>query len=244
MIAIDVGNTSLHFYWINKNKILRTTEISTHNTNASAVRKIINGKRKESIIVCSVVPHITDIFRKLKKKLPQVKICIAGQDFKVPIKCFYNKKSVGMDRVVGAFAAKNIYNDARIVIDFGTAITFDILSKKGDYEGGLILPGIGSTLKVLSSCALLPKTITLKKSKVVIPRDTKESIYKGLEESFSSMVNHLVDKYKKILNLPSDNKVIITGGDAKFILPDLKFRYVYEPYLVAKGLVKLGKSLS
>ncbi|MFA5271610.1 MAG: type III pantothenate kinase [Candidatus Omnitrophota bacterium] len=241
MIVIDVGNTSLHFYRENKNKISLAKEIKTNIASEAVVRKAVGLYKKESVIVCSVVPRVTDIFKKLKKKLPKTSIHIVGEDVKVSIKCFYNKKSVGMDRVVGAFAAKSIYKDARIVIDFGTAITFDILSKSGDYEGGLILPGIGSTLKVLSSCALIPKTITLKKSKVVIPRDTKESIYKGLEESFSSMVNHLVDKYKKILNLPSGSKVIITGGDAKFILPDLKFRYIYEPYLVAKGLIRLGK---
>ncbi|MFA6281826.1 MAG: type III pantothenate kinase [Candidatus Omnitrophota bacterium] len=243
MIVVDVGNTSLHFYWVKKNKILRTKEISTHNASEHSVSKIINGIAEENIIVCSVVPRVTDIFKKLKKKLPRINIHIVGKDIRVPIKCFYNKKSVGMDRVVGAYGAKKIYRNARIVIDFGTAITFDILSKNGDYEGGLILPGIGSTLKVLSSCALLPKTIKLEKTKIAIPRDTRESIYKGLDEGFSSMINHLVEKYKRMLKLPASNRIIITGGDARFILPGLKFRHQYEPFLVAKGLSKLSEIL-
>jgi type III pantothenate kinase len=241
MIVVDVGNTSLHFYWVAKNKILRTKQISTQEANESTIFKLISAKAGEVIIVCSVVPDITEIFNRLKKKFSKEKIFIAGEDLKVPIKCFYNKKHVGMDRIIAAYAAKSIYKEARIVIDFGTAITFDILSKNGDYEGGLILPGIGSTLKVLSSCALLPKTIKLKKIKVIIPRDTKESIHKGLEEGFFSMINHLVKKYKKILGLPSRNKIIITGGDARFILPDIKFRYAYEPFLVAKGLIRLDQ---
>ncbi len=240
MMVVDAGNTSLHFYWITRDKILHKKQIGASFIDERVIRKIISERKENRLIVCSVVPRITAIFNQLKKKLSKVQIFIIGQDLSVPIKCFYNQKHVGMDRVIAAYAAKFIYKEARIIIDFGTAITFDILSKQGDYEGGLILPGIGSTLKVLSSCALLPKTIKLKRSKVIIPRDTKESIYKGLEESFSSMINYLVAKYKKILKLPSANKVIITGGDAAFILPDLNFRYTYKPFLVAKGLIRLG----
>jgi type III pantothenate kinase len=146
--------------------------------------------------------------------------------------------------LVGAYAAKTLYPESRIIIDFGTAITFDFLSKRGDYQGGFILPGIGSTLRVLSSCALLPDKIILRKSKTLIPKDTRESINRGIAEGFSVMLNALVKKYKRILKLSAKDKVVITGGDAKFILPKIEFSYQYEPFLVIKGMVILAKKFS
>jgi type III pantothenate kinase len=148
-----------------------------------------------------------------------------------------------MDRLVAAFAAKTFLPKVRIIIDFGTAITFDILSKEGDYQGGLILPGIGSTLKAFSYCALLPKRIRVKKVTSLIPRQTDASIAKGVEEGFSAMINSLVIKYKKIMKLSAKEAVIVTGGDAHYIMPNFNFPYVYAPELVMKGIFILGQRL-
>jgi pantothenate kinase type III len=92
---------------------------------------------------------------------------------------------------------------------------------------------------VLSSCALLPKKIKLKETARLIPRDTRESISKGIEEGFSAMINSLIEKYKKILKFSSKN-VVVTGGDAASILPKLKSTYIYEPFLIIKGLIILS----
>lgn len=236
MIAVDAGNTSLHFAWKRNNKIIRTVQLSTSKVTLKAVRKIIRRYPRENIFVCSVVPWVTGIFKKLNGK-----VYVIGRDIKVPISCFYDKKKVGMDRLVGAFAARKLYSRVRVIIDFGTGITFDILSKNGDYQGGLILPGIGSTLKVLSSCALLPDNIKIKKVKQLIPRYTAASISKGVEEGFSAMLNALVKKYKKNLRLSVNDVIVVTGGDARYILPKLDFPYTYDPNLVIKGTFILGK---
>ncbi|MDP2922126.1 MAG: type III pantothenate kinase [Candidatus Omnitrophota bacterium] len=238
MIAVDVGNTSLHFAWGKDNKIIKTVQLSTHKATIKAIGKIICRYPNEEIFVCSVVPAITELFKKLGHK-----VNIIGRDITVPVRCLYNKKKVGMDRLVGAFAAKVLYPHVRIIIDFGTAITFDVLSKSGDYEGGLILPGVGSTLKVLSVCALLPKKIVMKKTKRLVPRDTSESISKGVEEGFSAMMNALVKKYKKSLKLSDCDAIVITGGDARYILPKIGFSYVYDPYLVIKGTFILSRRI-
>ncbi|MFA5007797.1 MAG: type III pantothenate kinase [Candidatus Omnitrophota bacterium] len=236
MIAIDAGNTSLHFTWINdKGRITRTKIIPTLDIKIGDIKKIFSRNKQENIIICSVVPRVTRLFRKIKKELA-VNLYIAGEDIMVPIKSLYNKRHIGMDRLVAAYAAKKIYKGSRIIVDFGTAITFDILSESGDYDGGLILPGIGSTLKVLSNCALLPKKIKLHKTEISIPRDTDESISLGITEGFSLMVNSLIEKYKKILRVKKNAKVIITGGDAKFILQNLKSPVIFDQFLVMKGL--------
>jgi type III pantothenate kinase len=240
MIAIDVGNTSLHFVWIDdRGSLVRAKRMPTQEAAIMGIKEIFLRNKQETIVVCSVVPRITALFRKIKKE-GVVNLYIVGEDIKVPVKSFYNKRHIGMDRLVAAYAAKKIYKDARIIVDFGTAITFDILSKNGDYEGGLILPGLGSTLKVLSACALLPKKIKLRKATMSIPRDTKDSINRGIAEGFASMLNSLIEKYKKILKIKKNTKVVITGGDAKFILQSLKSPIIFDQFLVIKGLYLLA----
>ena len=238
MILVDVGNTGLDFALVKKGKITKIKHLPAAQAKRGAIKKFLTPYSKQKILVCSVVPSITKIFKTLGYKT-----YIVGKDIKIPLKCLYNKKSVGMDRLVGAIAAKNIYPRARLIVDFGTAITFDFLSKQGDYLGGFILPGIGSTLGVLSSCALLPKKIKIKPTKKLIPQDTATSISKGMIEGFSSMVNGLIKKYKKILKLSPKETPIITGGDAATIAPYLNFSYIHDPKLVLKGLLFLAKKL-
>jgi type III pantothenate kinase len=187
MILVDIGNTSLHFARNINNKIKNLAILPTAKASRGRIIKIIRPFSGDNILICSVVPKVSAIFKKLKRK-----VFIVGKDVKVPIKSFYNKKQIGMDRLLAAYAAGERYPGTRIIIDFGTAITFDILSKRGDYQGGLILPGIGSTLRVLENCALLPKKIKIKKSVNFIPRNTSESINKGMKKGFLAMINGLM----------------------------------------------------
>jgi type III pantothenate kinase len=242
MILVDVGNTSLNYAIVNKEKIIKVSQLKTRSINKEKIKRFLNKYPKKNLLICSVVPQITKLFKKFKSK--NRKIIVVGEDLKVPIKCLYNPKKIGMDRLVGALAAKKIYPFSRIIIDCGTAITFDFLSKKGDYLGGLILPGIGSTLKAFSCCALLPKKIKLKDTKRIIPKETEESISKGIKEGFSLMLNSLVKKYKKNLKLSYQEIPIITGGDALLIIPYLDFSYIYQSNLVLKGLYILSKKIN
>jgi len=239
MIVVDIGNTSLQFGWFKKGKIRKSISLASVGITKIQIKKLLSRYPSENVLICSVVPKITDLFRGLTNK-----VYIVGRNIKVPIKCFYDKRQVGIDRLVGAFAAKKLYPKTRLLLDFGTAITLDFLSKKGDYQGGIILPGIGSTQKALSNCALLADEVKFKRTKKIIPTTTKESISKGLEEGFSVMVNSLVEKYKKKLKIKRNEKVIITGGEALVVRPKLNFAYQYEPFLVLKGLQILAERLS
>jgi len=235
MVAIDIGNTSLHLAWFREGEIRESLKFPTHKITKSFIKKLLSKYFGENILVVSVVPAITKIFESSKSR-----VYIIGKDIKVPIKCFYNKKRVGMDRLVGAFAARELFPKARFVLDFGTAITLDFLSKQGDYQGGIILPGVGSTLKALSNCALIPRHLEFKKTKRLIPQDTEESINKGLEEGFSLMLNSVVDKYRRQLKISSKEVIVVTGGEVSIIKPKLNFPHKYEPLLVLKGLFKMG----
>ncbi len=231
MVAVDIGNTSLHFAWFRKDTLLKTFKLKVAEATLRNIRKILRGSSRERILVCSVVPRLTKLF-----KGAGLKVQVIGQDIRIPIKCLYDEKKVGADRLVGAYAAKILFPNARLILDFGTAVTLDFLSKSGAYQGGIILPGIGSTLDVFSRCAMLPQKISLKKVKCRIPKNTRESINKGLQDGFSLMINALVKKYKRLLKISPKTPVIITGGDAPFIIPCLDFTCHYEPLLVLKGL--------
>ena len=156
MIVVDIGNTSIHWAKVEKGRIKEISRLNTTGLTLNALRGALKPDSGEKIIISSVVPAVTKIFKKLNANT-----IVVGKELKVPIKCLYDKKHIGMDRLVNAYAAQSLYPGTRLIIDFGTAVTFDFLSKNGTYEGGLILPGLGSSLQVLSSCALLPSTITL-----------------------------------------------------------------------------------
>jgi len=237
IIAVDIGNTNIHFAWFNNGRIIKTAKLPTSKASKSTLTMILPKNYSNNIFICSVVPKVTVLFKKLYSP-----IYIAGKNLKIPIKCLYNKNEVGMDRLVGVVAAKIIYPESRIVLDFGTAITIDFLSAGGDYQGGIILPGIGSTLRVFANCALLPSKIKFIKIKNAIPKNTRESINCGLQKGFSAMINSLIKEYKKRLKIPPSAKIIVTGGEAKLIISELSFTCQYEPYLVLKGLNILSKT--
>jgi len=236
MILVDIGNTNLSFFYFKRARVAKTAKLATAKASKKAVEKILRKFPRQPILVCSVVPKINHLFSNLNRKVYWV-----GRKLKVPIVCEYNKSQVGLDRLVSAYAAKILFPKVRIVIDFGTAITLDFISKTGSYQGGIILPGVGSTLSVFSGCALLPKKITISKSKGVIPKNTAESISKGVLEGFPAMINSLVKRYQKGLKIPKSGAVVITGGEAALVKSGLKFNYHYQPYLVAKGLRILAK---
>jgi type III pantothenate kinase len=258
VILVDVGNTSIHFALAKNGEIAKTWAVDTASVTLAGIRKAVGAvvecrapldtsrRRRDTrgarcietpaqnkIIVCSVVPRITKLFKQIPGTL------IVGKDIHVPIKCRYNKKQVGQDRLVAAYAAKKLYPNARIVIDFGTAITFDILSERGDYEGGIILPGIGSTMRTLANCAMLPKHMRLRHVKTLIPRNTEDSINKGIDSGFEAMLNQLISDYRKKLKILKTRSIIVTGGEGFFIARRLKHECIFDPMLVIKGLALL-----
>ncbi|RLF31358.1 MAG: hypothetical protein DRN08_08025 [Thermoplasmata archaeon] len=238
MILVDIGNTTLHFGIERYGSIIKDFRVYKKNFSRGRLKSILRHYPNQDIVVCSVAPSVLKYFKKAGRK-----VYIIGKDIKVPIKSSYNKEDIGQDRLVNAFAAKNIYPDAKIIIDCGTAITIDILSKKGNYLGGFILPGINLYLDSLNSCELLSGKFMVKKTYRFIPKNTQESISAGLQESFPLMINGVIRKYKEALEerMNFRIKVIITGGESTIVLRKLNFPYIYDSTLTLKGLFLLKK---
>ena len=195
----------------------------------------------DKIVIVSVVPEFLRILKKsLDSIMPGVAIKIVGRNIKVPVKVNYKKpKEVGQDRLVIAFAGRARYGKPLVVIDFGTAVTFDYINGKGEYEGGVIFPGLRLGLKALSeNTALLPK-IEPGYLKGLLGKDTKSSMNKGVVLGYAAMCDGLIEKFKE--RYGKNVKVVATGGDAALISRYSRHLSTISEDLIFHGLMALDK---
>lgn len=204
-------------------------------TYLPGLRKIITYYKVKDAILCSVVPAIGRRIEKDSAILLGNRPLVVGTNVRVPIKNLYRKPhQLGADRLVNAYAARILYGAPLIALDFGTAITFDVVSGRGEYLGGLILPGLGVSLEALSrSTAVLPN-VRLKHPREFIGRDTESCILSGIINGFSALTDELVGNIKA--KLKKDAFVVATGGDAKFMSGYCKSFKKIDNELTLKGL--------
>ena len=176
----------------------------------------LNKIKLDDAIVCSVVPKVTRIIDKNLRRFLGKRPYIIGKEIIVPIKNLYRKpKQVGQDRLVNAYAGVRLYGAPLIVVDFGTAITFDAVSQRKEYLGGMILPGLGISLDSLAErTALLPK-IKLAAPREIIGRDTKNSMLSGIVYGFAALTDDLTKRIKAKIGMNA--RVIGTGGNIRLI---------------------------
>ena len=243
ILGIDIGNTSISFGIIKGKRVLKHRSVITVDAKlvrskvATVVRSMKRTHNIEDVVICSVVPKDLKVVEGAVKSVFKKKAKVIGRDLKVPIKNNYRKpKQVGEDRLVGAYAAKMLYGTPTIIIDLGTAITFDVVTKKGEYDGGIIIPGIQlSAESLFKKTALLPKLDKIKSPKTLVGKDTKESILSGLFYGYGALCSGLIDEISsKVKPKP---KVIVTGGHTelmkRFIAKKITAR---DENLVFKGI--------
>ena len=189
----------------------------------------------DNIVICSVVPKVTGVLKKGLLRLLGRRPYIIGKDLVVPLKNLYrNPKQVGQDRLVNAYAAVMLYKAPLIVVDFGTAVTFDVISKDREYLGGMILPGLAISLDTLAErTALLPK-VKLDKPKEFIGRDTKTSMLSGIVYGFAALTDDLAQRIKDKIGRQA--KLIATGGNIALIAGYCKSIDKIDRDLTLKGL--------
>jgi len=235
LLAIDIGNTNITLGLFNGARLVRRASIPTKEKKYSLRLKRILGKDKiDDALICSVVPKATGRLVKDLRRLFFKGPYIIGKDIVVPIKNLYrNPGQVGQDRLVNAYAGAMLYGTPLIVIDFGTAVTFDVISKDRGYLGGLILPGMNLSLSALSEhTALLPR-VELAKPKEFIGRDTKNSMLSGIVYGFAALTDDIISRLKKKIGKA---RVIATGGDAKIVSGYAKSLSKVDTDLTLKGI--------
>ena len=216
LLAVDIGNTNINFAVFEKNKIIAKFSVGTKAYSFTKIKSPLKNFAESDALICSVVPRLTNIIYKDLKHALRGKIYVLGKHVKVPIINKYREPGqVGQDRLVNAYAGIKLYGPPLVVIDFGTAVTFDIISKKSAYLGGLIIPGIQISLDALHErTALLPRP-QLNRPKKLIGQDTKESILSGIIFGFAAIVDNLSRRLRGFIGKKA--KVIGTGGDIAII---------------------------
>lgn len=244
ILLLDIGNTSIDI------GILTSTLIYSKKLprqNFLSIYPLLERFKPTRAVFCSVVPQLSRKIRVLLKK-KGVKIYECGKEITVPIRNRYRKPhQVGQDRLLNAFSASKLFKEVRVVIDLGTALTFDFISSRGEYLGGLIFPGLRLSLNsLLKECALLPSSLDLhwkefkKKDRSLIGRDTEECIEKGIILGYVFFIREVIRQVKK---RNKNARSLITGGDAQFLGEKTEGVDYIEPFLSLRGLVLLANSL-
>lgn len=248
LLAIDVGNTSIHAGLFDGNRLAKEKRWSTEGISGDrGIRDWgLGNKDIRQVIVASVVPKADKVIRKL---FPQA-VLVDHKNIGIKIKV-KKPSEVGADRLVNALAAHTLYKGPAIIVDFGTATTFDVINAKGEYLGGAIAPGILLARDTLHArTAKLPR-IEIKAPRNVIGKDTIEAMESGLVLGYASLVEGMIDRIKKELRTHYalrvtryKIKVIATGGLAPLICQQTAVIDRIDELLTLKGLILVGSSES
>ncbi|NIQ02196.1 MAG: type III pantothenate kinase, partial [Nitrospinaceae bacterium] len=195
----------------------------------------VDAETIDDIIVACVVPPLVPILKEMARKYFHCDPLIVGPGIKTGISILYrNPAEVGADRIVNSVAAYEKYGGPLILIDFGTATTFDAVSQKGEYLGGVIFPGVQISMEALfKNTAKLPR-VEMVVPERVIGKSTVESIQSGAVYGFSGMVDTLVGKIKAEIGQKS--RVVATGGIVDWIASQARSIDTIDPFLTLDGL--------
>ncbi len=249
LFCIDIGNTNIVLGLTDKDKILKHWRIRTErNITADELGIIVDNlfkssgmklKNVKNTIISCVVPPLLNTFEAFSKSYFDIKPLIVGPGIDMGMPILYdNPKEVGADRIVNAVAAYVKYNTALVIIDFGTATTFDYVSQEGSYIGGAIAPGVIISCEALfQKASKLPRVEIFSTPKSVIARDTISSMNVGIIYGYAGLVDGIVNRMKKE---SGDNvTVIATGGLAPLICDSSQTIDHVEELLTLEGLMQI-----
>jgi len=245
LLAVDIGNTNVVLGLYRGKELVQTFRVSTVQTRtedeyAVLLLELLSLKQLSAgvvtaAIVASVVPQLTDVIVSAVRQAVGREPLIVGPGLKTGISVLYeNPHEVGADRIVNAVAAYARYESGVIVVDFGTATTFDCISPKGEYLGGVIVPGIKVSLDGLLHSAAKLRPVELAAPPRVLGRNTTHALQSGVTHGYASLVDGLVDRL--VAELGFACRVIATGGLATLVGKHTKRVEVVDPDLTLDGL--------
>jgi type III pantothenate kinase len=250
LLAIDIGNTHTVLGLYDGRKLkghfrIASNHASTGDECGILVKQLFEEYDKiKGVIICSVVPPLTPVYEEMSKKFLKAEPVVVSSDLSLGIKVLYDDpKAVGADRIANAVAAYEIYGGPVIVVDLGTATTFDVISEKGEYLGGAIAPGIEtSSLNLFQRAAQLFK-VSLEKPKKAIGTNTEESLRSGILFGAVGQIDEIVKRIKEELKQrrPSKRKpkIIATGGLASLVAKESQTIEEVNPTLTLEGLRRI-----
>ena len=245
LLAIDAGNTNLTFGLFERDRLLHDWRLATHQdsmpdelgiTLLQLIRQEgLDPKAVHAVAIASVVPPLNASLMEMSRRYFGHEPMMVEPGIKSGLRIRYeNPKEVGADRIVAALAAFHKYGGPLIIIDFGTATTYDAVSREGDYLGGAIAPGIQISVDALFQRAARLQRVELKAPASVIGRNTVESMQAGILFGFVAQVEGMVTRLRK--ELGADARVIATGGLASLIASETRVIEQVDDRLMLEGL--------
>ena len=246
LLVIDVGNTNITLGVFKKEELLGTFRMTTKLPRTSdeygimllelVERQGLSGSDIDAAIVASVVPDIMHSLGSAMIKYFGIKPVIVSAGIKTGIRIMTeNPKQVGADRIVDAVAAYTLYGGPVIVIDFGTATTYDIVGPNATFEGAVIAPGIRTSAQAMWGQAAMLPAIEIKKPATILAKETISSMQAGIVFGQIGQVEYIVDRIRRESGY-TDAKVVASGGLGNIIANETEIIDIYDPQLTLKGL--------
>ncbi len=241
MIALfDVGNTHTHIGLANSRRVLRQANVRTADwaggEAGKAAEGFFRGVSLRGAAYCSVVPAVTPLVSSFaREKLGAVPLALTDRTVRGIGIDYPKPRSIGPDRLANAMSARRGFGAPVVVVDFGTAVTFDIVDRRGNYIGGIIAPGLEAMTDYLhEKTALLPR-IKIRDTRALVGRNTEQAMLIGAVHGYRGLIRELVAQLKGALNC-RDLPVVATGGYARLIASKLPEITAVAPLLTLEGL--------
>lgn len=234
-LLIDISNSFTKLALASRKRIARPSRIATNKLTAAYLRGFIKRRKVDRFVVCSVVPKKN---REVKSAARKTQILWLGPHVKLGVGIKYpSPETIGADRLANAAAVAALYGAPAIVVDFGTAVTFDIVSAEKKYIGGVIAPGLEAMTNFLyQRTALLPK-LSLREPRSAIGRSTIEAMMAGAVFGYRGLVKELIARIKaEAFPGSSRVRIVATGGYADLIAAELPEIEAVHPHLTLEGL--------
>ena len=247
LVVVDVGNTNTVFGIYRGDDLVADFRLSTDTERTADEygamllplfgRAGIDPASASAVIVSSVVPPLNPTLARLSETFFGHRPLFVEPGVRTGMQIRYdNPAEVGADRIVNAVAAYEKFKTDLIVVDFGTATTFDVISGAGEYLGGAIIPGIEISLDALFGRAAALRRVELVEPRSVIGKTTVESIQSGVIYGYSAMIDGMCDRIEEVIG---EATVIATGGLGGIVIPHCRREVIYEKNLLLNGLWEL-----
>jgi type III pantothenate kinase len=245
LLAVDLGNTNVVLGLYDGEELVQTFRVATVRSRTEDEYAVLlqqlfslrqlSAHSVSAAIIASVVPQLTDVMVSAIRQAVGREPLLVGPGLKTGMPVLYdNPPDVGADRIVDAVAAYARYQSGVIVVDFGTATTFNCVSPKGEYLGGVIVPGVKVSLEGLMQSAAKLRPIELTAPPRVLGRNTTHALQSGIIHGYAAMVDGLVERLVEELGFPC--RIVATGGLSALIGKHTKRIEELDPNLTLEGL--------
>ena len=236
-LLIDISNSFTKVALARADRIGRVHRLLTPSLSEKDFDKIVSSFDVDAVVLSSVVPKKTSV---VLKRFPHA--CVIGPHLDLGIGIDYpNPAAIGADRLANAAGCVAHHGFPAIVVDFGTAVTFDVISPNASYIGGVIAPGLGAMTNYLHDRTALLPLIRLREPCCVVGRSTKDAMLSGAIYGYRGLVGNILEKIQAETFPNTRPHLIATGGDAELLASGESLFDIVDPFLTLRGLLVIGK---